>query len=99
MVERYKKHLFLTAFVLAVLIFLSGTLLGYSLDRFRVNDVVDMIKENELNMESYVLEQDFLDVTGAESCELLTPRFDELSFSLAEIGNTLTSYENTKLYF
>ncbi len=96
--ERYKKHLFLTALVLAILVFLSGILLGYSLDKLRVNDIVSLVKQNELNMESYILEQDFLDAIGGESCGLLEPRFKDLSESLANIGNTLTSYEKSKLF-
>lgn len=97
--EKYKLHMFFTVFILTVVVFSSGIVLGYFLDRARVSDVMGMVKQNELSMESYVLEQDFLDVIGGEeSCSLLEPSFAELSRDLAKIGTLLTSYEKSKLF-
>ena len=96
--EKYKKHLFATAFVLTVGVFFSGIVLGYTLDRVRINDIVDLVKQNELGMESYIIEQEFLATIGGDSCNILKPRFEELSFDLARIGNILTTYERSRMF-
>ena len=88
----YKKIIFISL-VVTILIFLAGLLLGLSLDDTRISDLIDNLNKNELNSESYLVEQDFIKNLGGDLCELSSPRIDVLSSELAELGQLLTKYE------
>lgn len=98
MKERYQKHIFFTSAIIAIVLFSSGFLLAWTLDHYRVTDVVDMLKKNELDAESYLVEREFIDTLGGETCDLLEPRFEKLSIDLGEIGHSLTEYETSKVF-
>ncbi len=92
----YKKIIFVSL-IITVLIFLAGLLLGLSLDDTRVSDLIDNLNQNELNSESYLVEQDFIKNLGGNLCELSSPRINVLSSELAKLGQLLTKYESTGL--
>ncbi|MBU2633619.1 MAG: hypothetical protein KJ674_00070 [Nanoarchaeota archaeon] len=97
MVKKYGRYFFVS-FILAVLIFISGLILGFNLDSLRVDDAVSSLKYNELNSESYVIENEFIDVFGGDKCELLEPRFSTLSSELGDLGRDLVSYESKTMF-
>ena len=92
----YKKIIFISL-VVTILIFLAGLLLGLSLDDTKISDLVENLNQNELNSESYLVEQDFIRTFGGDICDLSSPRIEELSIELAKLGQTLTKYESSAL--
>jgi len=89
----YKRIIFVSL-IITILIFLAGLLLGLSLDDTRISDLVNNINQNELNSESYLVEQDFIKRLGGDLCELSRPRINVLSNDLAKLGQLLTRYES-----
>ncbi len=92
----YKKIL-LVSFSITILVFLAGLLLGLSLDDTKVSDLINNLNQNELNRESYLVEQEFMQTVGGNLCDLSSPRIQGLSNELANLGQLLTSYEKTSL--
>lgn len=97
--KKYKKHLLITSLVLASVIFLAGIALGWTLDHFRVNEVLDTIKQNELDTESYLVEQEFIKNFGGDSCELLSPRVTNLQSQITIIGHQLSKWGESSRSF
>ncbi|MEK6907060.1 MAG: hypothetical protein AABW45_00890 [Nanoarchaeota archaeon] len=93
----YKKFL-LISLGFSVIIFTAGLLLGISLDTTKVNDLVVNINQNELNIESYNIEKEFLATFGGDVCSLSGPRVEALSEEVGKIGRLLDKYETTNLF-
>lgn len=94
MEPKYKKYVVITSFIITIAVFSAGVIIGKFLDNYRFTDVVDTMRETEINTESYVVEQQFIEKFGGRSCELLRPRLIELSRDLSTIGQSLTLYES-----
>ncbi len=94
MKDQYIKHIFITSLITAIVIFSSGILVGWVLDDYRTDEVLDTIKTNELNSQSYMIEQTFLENVGDGeiSCEVLTPRIENIGKELGETGQELQIY-------
>jgi len=90
--RRYRKYLLVSSFVIAILIFSSGLFVGYSLDTFKVNDILSATQQNELSTESYLTELQFIDVFGGNKCSLLVSRVDEIKTVLGETRTKLAKY-------
>src|SRR3989344_1642821 len=90
----YKKLLFVSL-AITILIFLAGLLLGLSLDNTKVSDLAENLNQNELNTESYLVEQNFIKNVGGDICILSKPRIDVLSSELGKLGQLLTKYESS----
>ena len=103
MVKKTIKGTFLKGFFIAIIVFLLGLYLGYTLDILRVGDVSDSISEIELDALYYVTSQDYLDTFGENidnesSCELMQSILSSLSPELSNLGKTLTSFENKNIF-
>jgi hypothetical protein len=94
MESKYKKYVVVSSLIITLAIFSAGFLIGKYLDSYRFTDVVDTMRESEINTESYVVEQQFIEKFGGRSCELLRPRLIELSRDLSTLGQSLTLYES-----
>ncbi|MBW6461494.1 MAG: hypothetical protein K0B07_00375 [DPANN group archaeon] len=92
MKEQYIKHIFITSLIAAIVIFTSGIMIGWVLDNYRTNEVLNIIKDNELNSESYNIEWIFLENIGNIDCKILTPRIEMISKDLGETGRELQRY-------
>jgi hypothetical protein len=93
-VRRTKRLLFLSA-ILSSLIFIAGIFIGYSLEGARESEVVHNIRQNELDTESFILEQQFLDELGGDKCGILSNRVLELQPALTTIGRQLGKWEDS----
>ena len=89
----YKKIVFVSL-AITILVFFSGLLLGLSVDDTRLSDLVTDLNKNELNRESYLVEQDFISSFGGDACELSNTRVEVLSNELGSLGRLLTKYES-----
>ncbi|NOQ55963.1 MAG: hypothetical protein GQ477_04120 [Nanohaloarchaea archaeon] len=92
MKEQYIRHIFITSLIAAIVIFTSGIMIGWVLDNYRTDEVLNIIKNNELNSESYNIEQIFLENIGDTDCEILTPRIKMISEELGDTGRELQRY-------
>ena len=98
MVRWFHKYVFLTSFILTVIIFSIGILLSYGLDFLRVGEVVDTIQEHELGTEAFILEQSFIDSFGGEKCEMMQARVYDAKNGLYEVGKSLTAYGKKSIF-
>ena len=88
--KRYKKHILLTTTLLLLFVFIAGILLGRTITNIETSQITEFIKENELNTESYLIEQELIEEFDKNNCELATVRITDLSNELANIGRSLT---------
>ncbi len=96
--DRYQKHIFYTSAIIAVAIFTAGLLLGWTLDNFRINSIIYEMKQNELNTESYLIENDFIKSFADTGCSMQRPHIDKLASDLGEIGRELAGYEGKSTF-
>ena len=86
--------LFITILLL-IFVFVGGILLGKTISETESKQISTFIKENELNTESYLIEQELIKSFDQNNCELASARIEDLSNELAGIGRKLTE-ENAK---
>jgi hypothetical protein len=99
MVRKFPKHIFLTSLAITVVVFVAGLMLGFGLDNLRTSSILEGLQDNELDAESFVIEQNFWEVVADEdSCEVAEARLNSLSIELVELGNYLTSYQQKSLF-
>lgn len=85
--------------VLTIVVFMLGYAFGWTLDYFKESDVLDKIKQNELDTESFLVEQQFSeDLSKTDRCELLTSRIDYLQTNIREIGDDLSQWDKDNLF-
>lgn len=85
-----RRHVFFTSIFLLIFVFIGGILLGRAITKAESDNINDFIKENELNTESYLVEQDMIKFFDDNNCELAEKRINSLSNELADIGRSLT---------
>ena len=93
----YTKRIFITSLVIAIIVFVAGILLGYSLDGMRNKDLLENLRQSELNTESYLVHQTFLETFGGNECEVLTSRINDMKDLVTSIGSKLTSYSTKSM--
>lgn len=87
-----KRQLFFTATILAVCIaFALGILLGWSLSTSKLSEATKILKNTELNTESFLLEQELVKTLGPQGCDLARQRVNELGDQLYHLGNLLST--------
>lgn len=94
---RYRKKVFITSFILSILIFGSGLFIGFWLDSYRSQGILDDLMQNELNTESYFISKQFVDVYGGKECEALGPVIENLKYLTGKIGTKLVNYDEKKM--
>jgi len=90
--KKKQRTIFLTSLILTVLVFSVGVILSYTLDFFRIDEVMGVMESNELDTEAYVLEQDLVDIFGGDKCSIMHQRIVELKKELTKAGVDLTNY-------
>ena len=82
--------MFLITVILLILVFIMGILIGRKMSDNRVDDISAFIKNNELNTESYIIEQELIENFEQGNCELADARISGLSEELWQIGKSLS---------
>jgi hypothetical protein len=75
-----------------VLIFSLAMILNYGMDYFRVNSIIDTIREQEIGYESYLAEEEFIEAFGGEKCEAMQRNIEFLKQEIKEVGVELSNY-------
>lgn len=97
MVAIYKK-LFGRTVVLTTLIFIIGILVGRGMDELRSNELFETLQKNELDTQSYLIEQEFLRSFAENPCSLAQTRLYTVSKELGELGQYIVSYEEKNIF-
>ena len=90
MVKKFTKHVFFTIILLLIVVFITGLLSGRYIERAAESELSFFLKENELIIESYLLEQALIRDSGEDACRLGERRIEDLSSQLGEIGRRLS---------
>jgi len=90
LLSRYKLHLFIPLLFLLLVAFVSTFLLGRQYGSSDIDEVTQFIKDNELNTESFLVEQELIENLGKESCDLAQLRIESLSEQLWQMGIRLS---------
>ncbi|MBS3147177.1 hypothetical protein J4471_05800 [Candidatus Woesearchaeota archaeon] len=93
-----KRTMLLISLFLSIIVFSAGFLLGYGLDRGRINDVMNELDNLEFERESYLTEQQFAELFDGDECHVIYIRLNQLSGDLAEAGKILTDYESRGIF-
>ncbi|MBW2977467.1 hypothetical protein KY331_01360 [Candidatus Woesearchaeota archaeon] len=86
--NNFKKYLLFITTLLILFVFITGILLGRTLTKLEVEKVSEFIKQNELNTESYLIEQELLSFEK-NNCEFSKEKISDLSNELASIGRQI----------
>jgi hypothetical protein len=85
-----KNNAFFAVVLLLVIVFILGMLIGRRMSSSRVSEIESLIQENELNTESYLIEQELIESFEQGNCMLANARISSLSSELWEIGRILS---------
>lgn len=83
------KHVFLTTLVLIIVVFVIGIMVGRTTSLSGFNEVSQFLQQNELDTESYLIEQELMKQFEEDNCGLSSSRLDDLSHELWLTGKTL----------
>src|SRR3989344_808038 len=97
MVNVFRRFMLVTAFFIALFIFLVGLYAGFLLDSYRVKDTSGQLSDLQLDTESFVVERSFLDAFHVSDCSILNERMGVLGEDLSELGNALARFDAKKL--
>ena len=92
------KSLLVRTTILTTLIFIIGVVIGFSVDEFRSTNVLDNLRESELDAQSFLIEQEFFNRIGSYDCGVAQSRLTQLSQQLAELGFYLVNFEEKSLF-
>lgn len=84
------KHIFLTTFILLVAVFIIGMVIGRWMGSSGADEITTFIKNNELNTESYLIEQEFIENFESGKCDLANARISSLGTDLWKLGKALS---------
>jgi len=93
-----QKHIFFTSILLTLLIFSVGVIINYSLDFVRLDEVSSVISDHDLSTQSYLLEQEFLDVFGGNECRMLRKSMAELNLEMQKVGIDMDHYGGKSIF-
>jgi len=88
MVNPFKKYILFITTLLILCVFITGIFLGRILTKLEIEKVSEFIKQNELNTDSYLIEQELLSFEK-NNCEFSKEKISDLSNELASIGRQL----------
>ena len=81
-----------TSLLITVVIFAIGLLLNYSFDFFRINAVLDVMREHEIGAEAYLVQQEFVSQFGGNKCRVMEGSIHNLQEEIRKVGTELSTY-------
>ncbi len=92
-IARYRKYLVITALIYSAILVSVGILVGWAADHARIGAVEDIYHQTVLQMDSYLVEEQFMNSVGRSDCNLLSARLSEVGKTIAKFGQKLSIYE------
>ena len=92
------KRIVIFSFVVASLIFISGVAMGVTIDKYKSDTVSDELKQNQMKINSYIIEQRLLSLFKEDKCIVIEERVSEISTSTRELGNLLNRVSASKSF-
>lgn len=90
---------FLKVLATTALIFLVGLGLGFSLDTGRINYLAEELRSTNLETESFVTTQQYLeDVSGEDYCRLAADQITRISQETTELGTDLQEFGSAGMF-
>lgn len=97
--KRLDKKTLITAFIISLLIFVSGIFVGWNLNKQKINVMKNKVSDINKNLESLQTEFLFLNFIGENaSCPLLRNRMVEINEETYKLGSRLTSYDESSKF-
>ncbi|MBS3118019.1 hypothetical protein J4430_04030 [Candidatus Woesearchaeota archaeon] len=93
-----KKNI-LVSLAIASLIFIGGLGLGVGIDNLRSKEVLKNLQRNELETESYLLQERLLRDFKQNACEILSTRINKMKYATVEIGQQLGEYSKKRVSY
>jgi hypothetical protein len=91
------KFSILEASTPTIVVLLIGLLLGLQVDDMRGNYIQDQLKESDLEMQNFLVTQNYLDDSTNNYCGFVETRTPELPRQNTEIGSNLQSFSGKSL--
>lgn len=88
----------MVSLLIAAIIFIAGVALGLSVDKYKSDTVSTQTQYNELNLDSYITEQQLLSVFKGDKCAILEKRLSDLSANTRDFGNLLNRVDASKAF-
>jgi len=92
MVKKLQKSIFFTSLIITIAIFGVGILINYGLDYIRIDAILNTVENHELDVYSYLIQQEFIDTFGGNKCEFMYSKVDDLKEELNQVGVELSNY-------
>jgi hypothetical protein len=86
---KLRNHTILVTAVLLIVVFAAGLILGRSQSNVKIDDINKYILDNELNTESFLIEQEIMGSFGV-SCDISEKRLNDLFAEQVTIGRLLS---------
>lgn len=90
MVDKVSYHKFITIVLALIIVFIAGVIVGNFVYSEQSREITTFLKQNELNSESFLVEQSLLESFGEDSCSFAETRVDQLYEDLYRTGKLLT---------
>jgi len=87
-----RKYILILALILAIILFGFGVLLGWSFEKFKSDVIYNEIRDNELDTDSYLTEQQFIDRFGGDKCTILGERVRDIQVTTRDLGYQVSAY-------
>ncbi|MDD5133775.1 MAG: hypothetical protein PHO49_05040, partial [Candidatus Nanoarchaeia archaeon] len=94
---KIRKDIFITALVITVAIFLLGFYTAKIWDDLRTSDVAYNLNQNNLDIISIFVEQQFLESLDIGNCNLIKERLSSSSGNLYDLGQRLMEYDEKNI--
>lgn len=93
-----KQSILWQSLLLTILIFAVGILLNHIFDTFRIDTIVDVMREHEIDTEAYHAEQLFAQTFGQDECVFRTERILKLKEEIRQVGEDLGTYSRFSFF-
>ena len=98
MTKKLQKSIFFTSLVMTIAIFSIGFLINYGLDYIRIDIILDTVENHELDILSYLIQQEFIDTFGGDKCEFMKSKVNDLKEELKQVGVDLSNYGGKSIF-
>lgn len=93
-----RKRILWQSLLLTVLIFSVGIIVNHVLDYVRINSILDVMQEHELDRDAYQVEYLFARSADSNTCAAMVKRIKGLKAEILRVGEDLGSYSRFSFF-